>query len=479
MQLTIVLAVLAVLIPLVLARPIRGLYLLFASATVLEIFPLGFPDSLTDVVPFFQNLNNYGIAGVSISPAEILMVIGLLGWWASAAATPHLRLWPSGRLLPAYVIYIGVVLLAALRGLLSGGDVNITLWELRPQVYGFILFLLAASLIRERTQVLWLAGILFVGCGLKAVVGFNRYFFTLHRDLGNLDSILAHEESYFLALFLIGLLCVLIWYRRKALVWTLLMMSPVVAITLLENRRRAALIALGAAVVVVLILGIRFDSRVRTRLAFASIVGAVVVSGFMAAFWNQQSGLAGQIVRPVHSLFQPDDRDYSSNLYRQNENANLLYTYDTNRVLGVGFGSPMDVVFPLADISQAYPLWQFIPHNTLLWIGMRMGLIGFMAFFGLLGMAILEGVHQVSARSDPLVKGVAVFLIAALVAELVVAYGDLQLENYRNMIFMGAVLGLLDALPRIPDATAAREAARAVGSVVRHARLARVPVRSG
>ncbi len=418
MALLIVLAIVVGAAPLVWAKPVRGIYILFAAAVTIEIFPLGFSDSLTDQLPFFLNLNNSGIAGLSITPAEILMVIALISWWANYAANRHENLRPQGRILTAYVVYLVVVLFAEVRGLLSGANLNISLWELRPQVYGFILFLLTASLIRERRQLLTLAGIFLAGTGLKAVLGFNRYVFTLNHDLGSNDSILGHEASYFLLLFLVAVVCILIWYRRRS-------------------------------------LGIRFERTVQVRLAIISAVAAVFLVIFFGANWNKQDGLVGQVVRPVHSMFQPDDRDFSSNLYRQNENANLTYSFNQNRLFGVGFGSPMPIIFPLADISQSYPLWQYIPHNTLLWIGMRMGLIGFAAFFALVGMTILEGVRQVATRDDALLRGIAVFALAAVIAELMVAYGDVQLENYRNMIFTGTLIGLIDAIPQIAHAPVA------------------------
>jgi len=40
----------------------------------------------------------------------------------------------------------------------------------------------------------------------------------------------------------------------------------------------------------------------------------------------------------------------------------------------------------------------------------------------------------------------------AIVAELLVAYGDLQLESYRNLIFIGVVMGLLNRGRRLADA---------------------------
>ena len=117
----------------------------------------------------------------------------------------------------------------------------------------------------------------------------------------------------------------------------------------------------------------------------------------------------------------------------------------------------MLVPFPLADISQQYPLWRFIPHNTALWIAMRMGILGMATFWALIGVVVLEGVHVVSRQEDQLLRAAGVFALAAVVAELIVGYGDVQLENYRNMIFLGAMVGLIDALPKVRAVTVAKE----------------------
>ncbi|MBO0684415.1 MAG: hypothetical protein J2P45_14760, partial [Candidatus Dormibacteraeota bacterium] len=82
---------------------------------------------------------------------------------------------------------------------------------------------------------------------------------------------------------------------------------------------------------------------------------------------------------------------------------------------------------------------------------MRMGVPGMVTFWGLIGMAILEACWVARGHADPFIRGVAVFVVAALAAELVVAYGDLQLESYRNMIFLGCLLGVLVNLPRLAE----------------------------
>src|SRR5438445_13807488 len=47
--------------------PVRGVYFLVAAAVLVETFPLGYRDSLTDRIPLFQNLSNVGIPGVAMS----------------------------------------------------------------------------------------------------------------------------------------------------------------------------------------------------------------------------------------------------------------------------------------------------------------------------------------------------------------------------------------------------------------------------
>lgn len=454
MTAVVILVVAALLMPWWAAKPVRGVYLIFGAALVFEIFPLDFPDSFTDNVAIFLNLNNSnssaGLDGIPITPAEILMVLAIAMWIFAGRKSGQLQR-PRPLLLAAYAAYMVVVLGAELRGLLFGGDFNISLWELRPQVYGFILFLLAASLVRERQHLLTLGGIFLAAVGFKAGLGFYRYFVTMGGSLGTRESIFSHEESYFLVMFLAGVLTVLIWYRKWRLVVPLLLFSPVVAIVLLENHRRVGILALWVAMAVLTSLAIRFEGRLRPVLIPATAVAVAAIAVFMAANWNHDYGTVGQVVRPVHSLFEPDQRDAQSDAYRDAENNNILFTYATSPAIGIGFGRPMIYVYPMADISYIYPLWNYIPHNTLLWIGMRMGSLGYAVLFALLGLAILEATWQARTRADPLLRGVAVFAIVAIVAELMVAWGDLQLENYRNMIFLGTILGIIDALPRIPD----------------------------
>ena len=441
----------------VVREPVRGLYLLLAATLIFEIFPLNFADSLTDHVPFFLNLNNAnssaGVTGIPISPAEILMLFVIVVWLLAGISRRNLTL-ASGPVVSAYLVFMLVVVAAEIHGVFGHGDWLKSLWELRPQAYGFVAFLMAANLVKDRRQVRSLAVVMFLAVGLKIGVAFYRYFVTLHGSTAGYEAIMAHEESYFFALFILATIAALIWGRGMSRPMRALLVvgSAASFFAMLLNQRRAAELALIAGVAAIMLLAIRFEDEHRSLWLGVTVLAVVVITTFTVGYWNHTTGLTGDLVRPIRSMFIPDQRDYLSNIYRVAEDANILANFKTSPLFGIGLGIPMFVIFPMADISYVYPLWNYIPHNTLLWIGMRMGALGWAVFWGLVGIAILQACRQLATRKDPLLNSVAAFAVAAIAAEIIQGYSDLQLDSYRNLIVFGVVLGLLNRLPKLADA---------------------------
>ncbi len=439
---------LAALTPWIIAKPLRGLQVLVAGAVLVEIAPLYFPDSLTDRIPLFANLNITLNLPVSATPAELLMALLLVLAVARSNAEARARLL-KGRLLVPYVLFLATVLLGEVHGLLAGGDFNKSLWEVRPQIYGFIGFVLATLLIRSRQDIERLAVVVLVAILVKAAIGDVRYFIVLNHSLGTHETVLGHEDSYFLALVPMASVATLIWTGWSRTFQALALASALATAALLANERRAGIAALGAGIAVIAVLAIRYNALRRRRVLLVSLLVLIAAIVFLIAFWNVQTGLIGQLVRPVRSQFDPSYRDYLSDIYRQAENMNLKLSFDTNRLIGMGFGMPFLIVLTQADISNIYPLWNYIPHNTLLWIGVRMGLLGCATFWGLFGTALLEVCRSLQRQRERVVLVVVALAGGAIISEIFVAYADLQLESYRNMIFVGCVLGLLNIVPRL------------------------------
>ena len=431
----------------ILRSPILGLYVLFAAALLIPVQPLGFSDSLTDGIPFFLNLSDpasVNLNGLGVTPAEILMTLVALGVIGSAAAR-HEAL-PAGRLLAPYVLFGIAIVMGELNGLIHGGDFKLSLWELRPQVYGLVVFILASQLVRDRSQVKVILAILLAAEAFKGAVGVFRYFVTLSRQLGGLEAIQAHEESYLLGLFLVAVVIGLIWFR-KPLMLLLVGAAPIVFTAIVVNHRRAGIGALAIEIATVFVLAYLLEPRLRRQLTVVGVVSTLIGIGAVITYWNQEYGAIAEMIRPVKSLIDPSARDLSSDLYRIAEASNLKATFSSSPLLGIGFGHPYYIFAAQTGVSQIDPLWNIIPHNTLLWVPMRMGIIGLVTFWGLACMAIVEAIWVVRNVSDPLIRSVGIFGLAAFLGLLFTAYVDIGLENYRTMIVTGLLLALISRAP--------------------------------
>jgi hypothetical protein len=90
---------------------------------------------------------------------------------------------------------------------------------------------------------------------------------------------------------------------------------------------------------------------------------------------------------------------------------------------------------------------------------MRLGPLGYTALWYLIGTAIVSGCLIAKRLKNPELQLFAVFAVAALIMEVIVAYSDYQFFFYRNAIYIGIVLGVLFKLPAIARAESPEESA--------------------
>lgn len=450
---------LGVLLVLVWRRPILGLYLAVGIALTIESFPLAFPDSLTDRLPVFHSVNVTGL-GISLpmAPADVLLLATLAIVALQRMAGPGTGREASfrlGPLFPFLAFYIAVVLFGLANGLSRGGTFALALWEVRPQFYLLLAYLLAVNLVQERGQLQRLMWVFLVAVAFKAFLGLWRYLVTLGGDLSivslvsNENSILAHEESAFLDVFLVfPLVLFLLRGNRRQLTFSALCALPVL-VMMLANQRRAGFLGLFLAVAIVGLVAYALLPSRRRVIAVSFLLGGLGLVAYMAAVGSNPSsrGLTAQPARAIVSLYQPDERDLSSNEYRIAEARNVQLNIEQAPFLGLGYGKAMEQFIPIPNFGVGFTLGHLIPHNTILWVWMRVGLLGFLAFWMLVAAAVARGLLQAARATDPYMRSVALLTVAALAVWLVQAFADMGLAEVRLMLFMGALMGVLSRLP--------------------------------
>ncbi|MEX2599878.1 MAG: O-antigen ligase family protein, partial [Dehalococcoidia bacterium] len=435
--------------------PQLGLYLLAGGAAAIETFRLRFPDSVTDVIPFFRSLDSLGSPfPAPASPGEILAVGTIAVVVLKRLSAGHAPLEKSP-LFPPLAALLVLTAIGVARGLAAGGDLSTAIFEARAALYLSVAVLLAYNLVHTERHVRVLLWVLLGTIAVKSFLGMWRYLVTLDGDLSlagslspNTNALFAHEESVFFAFFLMFLFAAFLFRAGKAQRLFALAFSFPVLLALLANERRAGIVILAAGLLVIAFAVFALEPSRRRFLVRAAMAALLIAPVYFAAFAGND-GILGQPARAVVSLFTPDQRDESSNEYRVIEYENVRLTIMESPVLGAGYGVPFTMYEPLPDISESYTFWDTVPHNTLMWVWLRLGIVGLIVFWFFVGRSIIASALSAKTTTSPYLRSIAVLAIAATVGWLLMGAVDVGLANVRLAILTGVLLGVAARVPLI------------------------------
>lgn len=459
------------------------LYVILAATCLFELQPtIVNGRGITDIVPFFWNVNTMFEVYVGTNPKlvainffELLLILYFVVTLMKMAFLRREKMLLGSLFLPVF-IYICFVSLGCLNGLASGGDFNDALREIRAQFYFFIVSLLTLNFVKGRAQVdllLWMMPIL---VGLKAVNYIYRWYAIYQMQIPD-QGVGSHEESFFFIAFvcLLVVLCVAgIQPRLRALMWTLL---PLIMFANATTNRRASYAALIITLPLILLAGYKGFPRARRGIVAFFIALSIIVPPYFLAFRNSTGALGGP-ARAIQSTISPNERDAASNQYRDNENFDLFATLrsqPTTIAFGFGYGKRFLTPISLDSISSTYPFYNLLPHNQILWVWMRLGTLGFLAFWGMVASILIYACRIVRRTNlDSYTRAIALYAMALMVLLLLFALLDLQLSNFRDMIFVASWIGAMVAMfPKgftLNDSDPVRSRS---GEKSRHSRLGR------
>lgn len=449
-----ILAALAALIALALVpwKPIWGLYLVVICAVVVEQEPLIATPIGTDHLNIFYWPTH--LQGLPERPIGFFILAILLVLVITAVLFRRRALY-GGRLFYPFLFFFACLAIGVLHGLATGGSFKVIVLEIRPWWYFFVSYLLAYNIVSEVKHVRNIIWITVIGTAIKGVQGVFIVYTYLGGQIEGHNEIMAHEQSFFFVLVLLLLVMMLLHHFQRALFFAIIASLPCLLLALVANNRRADYVALLLGILVVWAMVILVKPASRRALVMVLAICLLFGGAYVLAF-QKSSGALGQPARAVISVFNPsasDERDAASNAYRVVENYDLKSTEATSPLLGFGFGKPFQQPVALPNVLELDPYYLYIPHNNVLWVWMRLGPLGFGALWYLFGSAIVTGCMIVRRLRNPQLQFFAIFTLAMVMMEVILAYGDYQFFFYRNMIYVGIALGVLMKLPAIERKT--------------------------
>jgi len=436
-----------ILVPLALWRwPQAGVLGLLAGTATVEQFRYTVGPRVgvfTDKIPLFQSLSK----GSGVTPAEMLLALMIVIWLLRGAVT---RSWnvPCSPLARSIVLLLVLVVVAFAVGIAHGGKIKVAGWEVRPWFYLALAYLFSASLLRTRTALRAVLWTLVLGTGFKALQGVMM-FLSIRNMPGRPENILAHEESFFFGVFIILTLGLWLFQIRGRLRVVATALLPFVLVADMANARRNAWAIIGTTMIAFGVAAYSALPERRRGLRRVGVLLIVVSAVYFPLFWNKTGTLA-QAARAVHSQIAPDARDKQSNQYRVAENANLALNIRQSSSLGRGFGRPIDYAIAIVDISNVDAAISFLPHNGILYVWMRMGILGEVVLWSMVAAAIIGACQLVKTKTGD--RELALFgtiAVCAVVAYVVQGYNDLGLFWFRIALCLGVLLGGVEAALRM------------------------------
>jgi hypothetical protein len=419
-------------------RPAYGFALLLGLAFLTEEFEIdtlaeGIHPFLLQSLPLFRNLKDYTpLNGMYANAVELWLVMLAGVWLAQSILTRRFVLRPIP-CAAAWLLATVTVGAAFVLGISGGGDVKAALWEVRALGYLLGLACFVPQIIQRRQDLLVVLWVMTGAFAFKAVQGLFRYFVVLGQQLDLNQTFMAHEDPVMLVPLLYLLVALYHYDGAPTLRRVLTASAPFMLLALVLTQRRIAYITL---VVCGVYLAGAFTVAARRTFLRVTVPIVAVAAVYVLAF----AGSGTWMARPIDRTLTLFDSHNPSNMYRVIELENLRYTIRAHP-WGLGFGHPYEIVRSLPKLD--FPLYEYIPHNEILWIWVKAGTAGFILVMFFFARVITESVWVYRRVADPLLRAVAVIIGLAVLNQLIASYFELQLTYARNMIYLGTLIGLL------------------------------------
>lgn len=428
----------------ILVQPRYGLYLillftLLGDAALLPWYPFVKGFSGRESLFFLHD-------AIIVSPLELYVLLIAISWLFREARRGRVRLFTGDLFRPA-LAFMAFLLFGLVYGIGTGGDVRIALWETRAIFYLIALLFLTSNLTETAAQANRLIWMAMAALFIKGTIGSLYYLLVLKGDLTGVERISEHAAAMHLnTLFVLGLAA---WIYKTSVTKraVLPLMIPFVMLGYIAMQRRAAFVTLAVAFA----LAVAVLYRERRRAFWLTMPGLAVLSAvYLAVFWNSQSVLAvpSQAIKSVIAAEQASSDDRSSNDYRVIENRNIRFTIHQHPLTGVGFGRKFFIIEPMPDISSLFDWWEYITHDSMMWIWMKTGVGGFFSMLLLTGLAVVRGTQALERRPGDDFNAVILTATLYIVMHFIYACVDMSWDA-QSAVYVGTMMGLVNSADRI------------------------------
>lgn len=328
------------------------------------------------------------------------------------------------------------VLWLSFYGLEQNGSFRFILWQSIKWLYLPIIYALMRQGLRGVQDAKMVGGVVLVVGLFKAVeaivlrLNFPSYQLMPHAT--------THADSVLFSTCVAILAAVLVEIPTRRSLRLFLLLSPVYFWAMAANNRRLAWTEVG--LVAVMFWIITPWGPLKLKLARLGVLALLPVLLYAAVGWDSES----RIFQPVQILRSiVGSKLNASSEWRDMENFNLIYMFRDSPLLGTGFGHPAVERIHLPDVTAAYELEPYIPHNSVLGLWAFGGLLGFSLLWMVFPVGMFFAIRAYHWARTPLERVTALGAAAAQICYLIQGYGDLGFGTYGSLLTVAAGYALV------------------------------------
>jgi hypothetical protein len=353
----------------------------------------------------------------------------------------------------AFAVFLGTLVLLGAVGLVRSGSFGAAYWQIRQLIcIPVFAYVLAEALDGPRDHRL-LGGLILAAALIRIAAGLYFHFaIDLPQGLES-PVITSHADTM---LFCLALALVLVdwlenpgWPRLRRCLWV----APAVMLAIFLNNRRLAYVGL-AAILTTVWLFVRPNPAKRT-LARAGLIAAPFLVAYLLIGWGSSTE-AFKPVASIRTIVAANDNEHGaseSTRSREIENFNLSQTL-RHHPAGTGLGQEYDEVVKGPDISQDFPLYRYVPHNSVLWLMSMAGPFGFFLLWSMFGVGTYLAARAYRHAIDPGDRAAALIAACAQLLFLIQAYGDMGTQSWSTTWLVAAALAVSGKLAVSTEPTA-------------------------
>jgi O-antigen ligase len=339
------------------------------------------------------------------------------------------------------VLTLGTLALLIAMGKATGGDLNQVYWQTHQFALVPVVFLLLEASLRGAADLRAVGRTYVAAALLKAFVAIYVSLAVRTPNGTPLPCMTSHGDSVLFA----GACAIMIASFierpvRSQLVRVAVFLPPILLAMVVNNRRLVWVEMAGLLLCFYLLSPV---TRLKQKLTRGAVWSLPALALYLAAGWNSGSS-AFKPVQTIKSLVvSKTDRSTEE---RDVENFNLLYTMRQHPIFGTGYGHEYIEVVKGDDISDIFPQYRYIPHNSLLGVWAFAGTLGFTGLWMIVGLAVFFAARAYRASTAPTLRAAALAAIGVVFVYMIQCYGDMGFVSWTGSFTLALAIAVAGKL---------------------------------